>query len=65
MKESRLAPGPGNTDSAETSAQKPVDRGMFTDNWLSLVLFRCKLHGHFLWTHDCHILFQRKLIWRS
>ena len=27
MKESRLAPGPGNTDSAESAEQKPVERG--------------------------------------
>ena len=39
MKDSRLVPGPGNTDSAETSSQKPVDRGMYWYNWLALVLF--------------------------
>ena len=65
MKESRLAPGPGNTDSAESSSQKPIDRGMFRGNWLLLVLFRCMLEMLFLWNYDCHILFQRKLIWRS
>ena len=43
MKESRLAPGPGNTDSAETSTQKPVERGMCWDNWLTLFLFHCML----------------------
>ena len=58
MKESRLAPGPGNTDSADASTQKPVDRGKFSPLLTDL---RFNSNAFVYWLFFLLNLFQRDI----